>query len=497
MFPGQGAAPRPAARRAVGSEARPALHRGPPRACRERSCLCGPGVIVCPEPMKQRTILRESTVAGKSLHTGEEVTLTLKPAPENAGIVFRRTDLYGKPEIKADISLVTELVRSTTLSSGHAKVHTVEHILSALSGCGVDNAIIEMSASEPPILDGSAKHFVNLIQKAEPIEQTKDRKVFSLGEPLSISEGNRSIIALPCETLKITCTSSDDRGIHTQHLTLEIDPEVYMAQIAPARTFTIYEDIEELLKLGKIQGGSLDSAIVIKGDKILAKEPLRFKDEFVRHKILDILGDISLLGCALRAHIVAVRPGHALNAALTRELAERMKTGGSKRADKGDAKAVAVPTILPDEKALDIRRILDTIPHRYPFVMIDRVVEILSDDELVAVKNVTINEPYFQGHFPGRPVMPGVLQIEAMAQAAGILMLRHTTTENRIAFFMSCDKVKFRNAVEPGDQLVIRVRLIKRRGNKLAVAAGECTVGDKVVSSAELMFTIVEAGEAH
>jgi len=445
--------------------------------------------------MKQRTILRESSVSGKSLHTGEDVTLTLKPAPEDAGIVFRRTDLYGKPELKADVSLVTELVRSTTLSSGHAKVHTVEHILSALSGCGVDNAIIEMGASEPPILDGSAKHFVNLIQKAEPIEQKKNRKIFTLKEPISITEGNRSIIALPHDGFKITCTSSDDRGIHTQHLTLEIDPDVYMAQVAAARTFTIYEDIEELLKLGKIQGGSLDSAIVIKGDKILSKEPLRFKDEFVRHKILDIVGDISLLGCGLNAHIVAVRPGHALNAALTRALAEKMNqpTQGKKAA----AESSSQPSILSDEKALDIRRILDTIPHRYPFVMIDRVIEIKSDDELVAVKNVTINEPYFQGHFPGRPVMPGVLQIEAMAQAAGILMLRHTTAENRIAFFMSCDKVKFRNAVEPGDQLVIHVRLIKKRGNKLAVAAGECKVGEKVVSSAELMFTLVEAGEAH
>ena len=239
----------------------------------------------------------------------------------------------------------------------------------------------------------------------------------------------------------------------------------------------------------------MDSAIVIKGDKILSKEPLRFKDEFVRHKILDIIGDISLLGCSLKAHIVAVRPGHALNAGLTRELAVRMKEPeeGSKK-KRFNAPHTSIPA---DEKALDIRRILDTIPHRYPFVMIDRVIEIISDDELIAVKNVSINEPYFQGHFPGRPVMPGVLQIEAMAQAAGILMLRHTTSENRIAFFMSCDKVKFRNAVEPGDQIAIHVRLIKKRGNKLAVAAGECKVGDKVVSSAELMFTLVDAGEAH
>ena len=446
--------------------------------------------------MKQRTILRESSVSGKSLHTGEEVTLTLKPAPEDTGIVFRRTDLYGKPTIPADISHVTELVRSTTLSSGHAKVHTVEHILSALAGCGVDNAFIEMGASEPPILDGSAKHFVELIQRAEPVEQSRDRQVFALREPLSISEGNRSIIALPCDCLKVTCTSADDRGIHTQHLTLEIDPDVYCAQIAPARTFTIYEDIEELLKLGKIKGGSLDSAIVIKGDKILAKEPLRFKDEFVRHKILDILGDISLLRCSLKAHIVAVRPGHALNASLTRELMKRRRAGPAAKPDARPS-VDRQPSISAEESSLDIRRILDTVPHRYPFVMIDRIVEIVSDTELVALKNVSINEPYFQGHFPGRPVMPGVLQIEAMAQAAGILMLRQTSAENRIAFFLSCDKVKFRNAVEPGDQIVIHVRLVKQRGKKLAVAAGECKVGDKLVSSAELMFTLAEAGEAH
>ncbi len=441
-------------------------------------------------PMKQRTIRREASVSGKALHTGEQVTLTLKPAPENAGYTFRRVDLFGKPEIKADISFVTDLVRSTTISSGHAKVHTVEHILSALNGCGVDNAIIEMDASEPPILDGSSRDFVNLIQKCEPVEQAKERKYHTISEPISVSEGNRSIIALPSETLKITCTSADDRGIHTQHLTLEIDPEQYIAQLAAARTFTIYEDIEELLKLGKIQGGSLDSAIVIKGDKIIAKEPLRFKDEFVRHKILDILGDIALLGVPLKAHIVAVRPGHALNSKLTLAIRDQIKRG--RRAAPLSRKTA----LAADETFLDVRRVLDMLPHRYPFVMVDRVVSIASEDELTALKNVTINEPYFQGHFPGRPVMPGVLQLEAMAQAAGILMLRHTTNENRIAFFMSCDKVKFRQAVVPGDQLEIKVKLIKRRGNKLAVAEGECLVDGKQVSSAELMFTLLEGGEA-
>jgi UDP-3-O-[3-hydroxymyristoyl] N-acetylglucosamine deacetylase/3-hydroxyacyl-[acyl-carrier-protein] dehydratase len=439
--------------------------------------------------MKQRTILREVSIKGKSLHTGEEVNLTLKPAPENTGVTFRRIDLLGKPELKPLIDLVDDLVRSTTIADGHAKVHTIEHVLSALSGCGVDNVVIEMDASEPPILDGSAKHFVNLIQQAEPVEQEAEREYFVLEEPISVTRGSSSIIALPHDGFRITCTSADDRGIHTQHLSLDLDPEAYVAQVAPARTFTIYEDIEELLKLGKIKGGSLDSAIVIKGDKIVSKEPLRFKDEFVRHKILDIVGDITLVGMPIKAHIVGVRPGHALNAELSKVLRKKLLEKKS-----GATVSKKVLPVEAHEKTIDVRGVLNLLPHRYPFVMIDRVVEIVSDDELVALKNVTINEPFFQGHYPGRPVMPGVLQVEAMAQAAGVLLLRKLPAdENKIAFFMSVDKVKFRQAVEPGDSIEIRVKLVKIRGNKIATATGECKVGGKLVSSAQLMFMLADA----
>jgi UDP-3-O-[3-hydroxymyristoyl] N-acetylglucosamine deacetylase/3-hydroxyacyl-[acyl-carrier-protein] dehydratase len=439
--------------------------------------------------MKQRTILREVSIKGKSLHTGEEVNLTLKPALENTGVIFRRIDLLGKPELKPLIDLVDDLVRSTTIADGHAKVHTIEHVLSALSGCGVDNVIIEMDASEPPILDGSAKHFVNLIQQAEPVEQDAEREYFVLDEPISVTRGSSSIIALPHDGFRITCTSADDRGIHTQHLSLDLDPEAYVAQVAPARTFTIYEDIEELLKLGKIKGGSLDSAIVIKGDKIVSKEPLRFKDEFVRHKILDIVGDITLVGMPIKAHIVGVRPGHALNAELSKVLRKKLLEKKS-----GATVSKKVLPVESHEKTIDVRGVLNLLPHRYPFVMIDRVVEIVSDDELVALKNVTINEPFFQGHYPGRPVMPGVLQVEAMAQAAGVLLLRKLPAdENKIAFFMSVDKVKFRQAVEPGDSIEIRVKLVKIRGNKIATATGECKVGGKLVSSAQLMFMLADA----
>ncbi len=446
--------------------------------------------------MKQRTLAREVSIKGSALHTGDAVTLTMKPAPIDHGIVFKRIDLHGSPELRPRIDQVTDLVRATTIQVGHAKIHTVEHVLSALHGCGVDNVVIEMDASEPPIMDGSARPFVNLILQGEPIEQEKEREYFVLDEAVSVTRGNSSIIALPCDALKISCTSADDRGIHTQHLSLTIDPETYQSQIAAARTFTIYEDIEELLKLGKIRGGSLDCAVVLRGDKIISKEPLRFKDEFVRHKILDIIGDVLLLGMPLKAHIVATRPGHAINAELTRLLFDKLQARRNTGARKPTPAAGRGPAmVLATETSLDIRRILDMLPHRYPFLMIDRVVEFKGADGLVALKNVTINEPFFQGHFPGNPVMPGVLQIEAMAQAAGLLLLRKITSEDRTAFFMSCDKVKFRRAVRPGDQLLINVKMTKSRGNKIGVAEGECTVNGQVVSSAELMFALVESAD--
>jgi len=438
--------------------------------------------------MKQRTLLREVSIKGNALHTGDAVHMTFKPAPVNHGIVFKRMDLHGHPELKPRVDQVTDLVRATTIQVGHAKLHTVEHVLSALSGCGIDNLLIEINASEPPIMDGSAREFVKMIQQGEPVEQDAEREYFSLAETISVSRGNSSIIALPYDGLKITCTSADDRGIHTQHLSLTIDPEVYVTQVAASRTFTVYEDIEELIKLGKIKGGSLDCAVVIKGDKIISKEPLRFADEFVRHKILDIIGDIVLLGVPVKAHIIATRPGHALNAELTKALFEKYeawKKGGKKAVKPAPAKAEVTV-----ETTLDIRRVLDLLPHRYPFVMIDRVVE-LKELELSAIKNVTINEPFFQGHYPGNPVMPGVLQVEAMAQAAGILLLKQKDKDGKTALFMSCDKVKWRKPVRPGDQLLIKAKLTKVRGT-IACAEGECSVNGQVVSSADLMFAIVE-----
>ncbi len=441
--------------------------------------------------MKQRSILREVSIKGVAVHSGDKTTLTMKPAPANHGIVFRRIDLHEKTEIKPSIELVGDLVRNTTLSSGHAKLLTVEHALSALHGMGIDNVLIEMDASEPPIMDGSAKAYVNMILEGEPVEQDADREYFVLDQPISVTRGNSSLIALPHDGLKITCTSADDRGIHTQHVSLEIDPEVYSTQVAAARTFTIYEEIEELLKLGKIKGGSLENAIVLKDDKIMSKEPLRFEDEMARHKMLDVIGDLMLLGKPLKAHVVAVRPSHALNSELTRKLFERMEDKAA--APKKKPKKSRV--IVEEEAELDIRRVIETLPHRYPMLMVDRVVEFRGEDELTAVKNVTINEPYFQGHYPGQPIMPGVLQIEAMAQAAGILLLRATKNEGMTAVFMSIDKVKFRQKVIPGDQLRIEVKLKKIMRGKIGTAEASCFVGEDLASSGELKFMLIDKEE--
>lgn len=439
--------------------------------------------------MKQKTIAQEVSIKGTSLHTGKVVKMTLIPAEINSGIVFCRTDLYGKPEIRPNAKYIGDLVRCTTLQNNECKIHTVEHILSSINGLGIDNIRIELDGEEPPIIDGSAKFFTTLLLEAEIVEQNAESEIIALPEAISVTEGNRSMIALPYDGFKITCTYADNYG-NTQHLSIEISPETYIADIAPARTFALYDDIKPLLQCGKIQGASLDSAILIKGKQIISKEPLRFQDELVRHKILDIIGDLSLLGKKINCHIIAVRPGHSINAQLTKKILEEISHTKSNQYNNKPNNNTNVKA-APEDIALDTTKVLNTLPHRYPFVMIDRVTEFISDTELKAIKNVTINEPFFQGHYPGHPVMPGVLQIEAMAQAAGILMLHKHKFERKLAYFMSCDKVKFRKPVTPGDQLEIYIKIIKYRGEKIGVAEGECRVNGQPVSSAELMFALV------
>jgi UDP-3-O-[3-hydroxymyristoyl] N-acetylglucosamine deacetylase/3-hydroxyacyl-[acyl-carrier-protein] dehydratase len=413
------------------------------------------------------------------------VTLKLKPAPVDGGVVFFRTDLVDCPKLRPNIEKVSGLVRATTIADGDAQINTVEHLLAAFNGLSVDNVFVEVDGPELPILDGSAENFTQLLQEAEIVEQERERDYFTLRQPVYVNDGNRTIFATPHDGLRITCTYVDDRGIHTQHLSLEITPETFSSEIANARTFVHYEDITPLLEMGKIQGGDLDSAIVLDGDRIISRQPLHFPDELVRHKILDLLGDIALLGKPLKAHIVAIRPGHALNAKFTRETRKHFAAPATDDSPEGKLFSPA------EGNGLDVRQIINLIPHRYPFLLVDRVLTI-NEAGLVAIKNVSINEPYFQGHFPDRPVMPGVLQIETMAQAAGIFMLHRANLAGKLALFMSCDRVKFRRMVEPGDQLYIEIQLRRHRGERIGIADGVCYVDGKVTSSAELMFTIVD-----
>jgi UDP-3-O-[3-hydroxymyristoyl] N-acetylglucosamine deacetylase/3-hydroxyacyl-[acyl-carrier-protein] dehydratase len=432
----------------------------------------------------QSTLAKSASLSGSSLHTGEEVTLTLHPAPAGYGRKFRRADLADAPTIDAGIENVKTVERATTLGEGAVKVQTVEHVLSALAGLGVDNAIIEMDANEPPIGDGSARPFLELIKKAGIVDQGVPRAVFEVTEPIHIETKNGSLMTLvPDPGFRISCTQVGPDGRFTQFYSTEITPAIYEKEIAPARTFVYYEDVKPLMDKGLIKGGSLENAVVVRGESILSKEPVRFKEEFARHKILDIIGDLALLGRSIKGHVIAVKPGHGPNAELTRAVA---KLHSSRMA--------MIPAALTPKggDVMDINDILKMLPHRYPFVMVDRIVATDGDKFCTGVKNVTINEWYFQGHFPGQPVMPGVLQVEAMAQVGSILLLRNPEYTGKIGYFMSADGVKFRKPVVPGDTLFIEVEVITRKRAVLK-ARGRCLVNNQVVSEAEMMFGVVGA----
>lgn len=432
----------------------------------------------------QHTVSKPASLSGTSLHTGEKVTLRLHPAPVDHGIKFRRKDLQDEPTIDAKIDNLKTVERATTIGEGSVRVHTVEHVLSALSAMGVDNVIIDMDANEPPIGDGSAQPYVEVIKRAGVSAQESVRSVFDVREPMHIETKSGSLlILLPDDKFRISCTQAGPNNRFTQFLSMEVTPALFEKEIAPARTFVYYEDVKPLMDKNLIKGGSLENAIVVRGDAILSKEPLRFPDEFVRHKILDIIGDLALIGQRIRGHIIAVKPGHGANAELARALVRE----GARRS------ALAAPRTRPiGDGELDAEDIMEILPHRYPFLMVDRVLSFEDGTKVTGVKSVSIGEPYFQGHFPGHPVMPGVLQVEAMAQVASVLLFKISGASNRIGYFMSADAVKFRKPVFPGDTLFIHAELTKTRGNRLAKAKCHCVVNDAVVSEAELMFTFVD-----
>jgi UDP-3-O-[3-hydroxymyristoyl] N-acetylglucosamine deacetylase/3-hydroxyacyl-[acyl-carrier-protein] dehydratase len=432
----------------------------------------------------QHTLAGPATLEGTSLHTGQKVTLTLKPAPEGHGFKFRRIDLPDQPFINADVDKVQTVERATTLAEGSVKVHTVEHVISALVGMGVDNALIEMDANEPPIGDGSSRPFVQLIKKVGLVAQSAPRKVWEIREPIHLETGDGTLITIvPCKTFKVSVTNVGPEGRFTQYFSTEVNPATYEKEICAARTFVYYEDVKPLLDKGLIKGGSLESAVVIRGNEIMSKEPMRFSNEFARHKALDLIGDLMLSGIRIYGHVIAVKPGHGPNT----QMAALLKAQYAKMRSMVPA-AVKIPD---GESVLDIHEVLKILPHRYPFLMIDRVVDCLGDSKCTAVKNVTINEPYFAGHFPGHPIMPGVLQLEAMAQVSSVLMLRKPENSGKIGYFMSADNVKWRRPVLPGDTLFIESEIIKTRGS-IGQTRCRCLVNGEVVSEAELKFALMD-----
>jgi UDP-3-O-[3-hydroxymyristoyl] N-acetylglucosamine deacetylase/3-hydroxyacyl-[acyl-carrier-protein] dehydratase len=430
----------------------------------------------------QHTLAKGASLSGNALHTGATVTLTLRPAPVDHGIRFKRIDLPDDPLIDAKIDHVKIVERATTIAEGNVKVHTVEHVLSAVHGMGVDNAIVEMDANEPPIGDGSAVPYVELIKKCGLEAQPAVRRVFEVREPIHVETKSGSILTLvPDDKFRISCTQVGPEGRFTQYHSLEITPETYEKEIARARTFVFYEDVKPLLEKGLIKGGSLENAVVIRGESVMGKEPLRYPDEFVRHKILDIIGDVFLAGCRIAGHIIAIKPGHGANSELTRAIRKRHE----------HILAMAPPQVIPrGTGVMEVKDIMAVLPHRYPFLMVDRIISFESENKCVGVKSVTVNEPFFQGHFPGHPVMPGVLQVEAMAQVASILLRKQSSITSGIGYFMSADGVKFRKPVLPGDSLIIEAELVRAKGN-IGKAQCRCLVNGEVTSEGTLMFAFV------
>ena len=432
----------------------------------------------------QHTLAGQATLEGTSLHTGQKVTLTLKPAPEGHGFKFRRIDLPDQPFINADVDKVQTVERATTLAEGSVKVHTVEHVISALTGMGVDNALIEMDANEPPIGDGSSRPFVEMIRKVGLLAQSLPRKVWEIREPIHLETGDGTIITIvPCKTFKVSVTNVGPEGRFTQYFSSEVNPATYEQEICAARTFVYYEDVKPLLEKGLIKGGSLESAVVIRGNEIMSKEAMRFSNEFARHKALDLIGDLMLSGVRILGHVIAVKPGHGPNT----QMAAKLKAEYARM-------RLMVPAAvkIPDgESVLDINEVLKILPHRYPFLMVDRIVDCLGDNKCIAIKNITINEPYFAGHFPGHPIMPGVLQLEAMAQVSSVLMLRKPENSGKIGYFMCADSVKWRRPVFPGDTLFIESEIVKIRGS-IGQTRCRCLVNGVVVSEAELKFALMD-----
>ena len=427
---------------------------------------------------RQRTLRTVVEFSGVGLHSGRTVRARVLPAPQGTGVEFVRTDVPDSPPIPANIAYHSAKERRTRLVRGSAEVDTVEHLLAVCTGLGVDNLTVELDGPELPGLDGSAAEYVRLFQQAGIVDQSAEAREFRLEQPVYVRQGAATLVALPTEKPALTLqyvASFDEPGVDGGSFQLDVSPETFGREIAPARTFCLASEVEALQKAGFGKGATRENTVVL-GDPAMQ---LRLPNEPVRHKLLDLLGDLHLLGAELHAHIIATRSGHATNAELVRRLLDLMRaleTGG----------------VIRRESGLDVREILRMLPHRYPFLLIDRVIEIDGYRRAVAIKNVTINEPFFSGHFPSAPLMPGVLQLEAMAQLAGVLLLRKLENSGKLAVLWAIDKVKLRGAVVPGDQLRVEVETLRTK-DQTAQVRGTGTVAGKLVCEATLMFTMVDA----
>ncbi len=432
----------------------------------------------------QRTLKSAVEFCGVGLHSGEETRVVVKPAEAGNGVSFVRVDLEDQPEVRAQGANYKARGRRTCLQKGRAEVATVEHLMAALWALGVDNAVVEMDGEEVPGLDGSAKEFAARILESGTVELKAPRSSYSVKEPLYVREGRASLVALPGEgglTVEYHLEYPADNGalVPTRQMVgFELSKESFVEEIASARTFVFEHEVEALRAEGLGKGATPENTLVV-GINGVKGNTLRCDDELARHKVLDLLGDLAVAGVDLDAHIIATRSGHAMNMKLVQQLLEAMH----EEENRGE---------VPRETGLDIREIFSLLPHRYPFLMIDRVIELDGFKRAVGIKNVSINEPYFQGHWPGQPIMPGVLQLEAMAQLAGVLLLRKLENTGKLAVLWSIDKVKLRGAVLPGDQLRIEVDTIRARPSVGHVQA-RCKVAGRLVAEAQLKFTLVDA----
>ncbi len=459
---------------------------------------------------KQSTVSGESSVSGIGLHTGTQSTIVFRPAPINTGVVFRRTDLEGRPEIPALIDHVVDISRGTTLGRGDVKIHTVEHVMASLAGLGIDNVYIDIHGIEPPVCDGSALEFVKALKNAGIVEQDSPRDYIVIDETVGYDAVKRQgveLVALPSDDFRITfMIDYQNPAIGNQYTSMYSISEFEM-EYAPSRTFCFLSEVEMLKEAGLAKGGSPDNALVVidkpwdekeveylkrlfndgndvtRGENgILNGTPLRFPNEFVRHKTLDLIGDLYLLGHPVRGHILAARSGHKANIELVRKI-------------RAQWEKKQIKLKYQDRKTegyfLDVNAIRKIMPHRYPFLLVDRIIDLIPGEKVVGIKNVTVNEPFFQGHFPQRPIMPGVLLLEAMAQTGGILMLdAKTQTEGKLIFFTNIDKAKFRKPVEPGDQIRFELEIIKQRATFFKMA-GKGFVADDLVVEAELSAVVI------